>query len=145
MGTSDDTYGNGPYWRHCGAGMHIGRMNPKPLVGEFDAVLTLAAEPGKLDRELPHRWLPMSYIKLDIDQTWDAIHWVLAQFHSDRKILVRSEGGLQRPALVVASAFVKLGATPSEATFAVRKYAPNALTDWRYQQFVTALFEALRT
>lgn len=145
MTNSDDRVGIEPFWRHCGAGMHIGRMNPRPLAGEFDAVLTLAKEPGKVDRELPHRHLPLSYINTDIDQAWEAMHWVLAQFDADRRVLVRSEGGLQRPGLIIACAFVSLGATPSEALSTVRRKAPNAVTEWRYVHFVNALFAAMRT
>lgn len=131
-----------PYWIHCAAGMHIGKMDPRPMVGEFGAVLSLAEEAGKVDERVSHRHIPMSYLALDPQALADAIDFVHEQFATDRTVLVRSEGGLQRPALVVAAVCVRLGASYSEALYCVRRNAPKALTDFRYLNVLRVLWES---
>lgn len=143
--TSDASHGNSqspqPFWSHCAAGLHIGKMEPRPLDGEFGAVLTLAAQPGRCDDGIRHRHIPLSYMNLDPNAFADAIDFVYDQFAADRPVLIRSEGGLQRPGLVVAATLMRLGAQKWEAISCVRRNAPHALTDFRYLNVLSALAE----
>lgn len=123
-------------FRHCSAGLYIGPMRPEPKTGEFASVLTLAAEPGTVDDAIRHRHLPLSYQVMDRVQLEQAINWTLAQFEADRTILIRSEGGKQRPALVAAATFLRLGATYFEALQCITTATPGALTDFRYRNIL---------
>lgn len=132
-----------PFWIHTAGGLHMGRMEPRPLAGEFDSILTLAADPGHLDPAIRHKHLPLSYMRLDPDVLAQAIEWTHEQFMADRKLLVRSEGGRQRPGLVIAGLFVRLGATETEAIYSVRRNCYEALDDFRYRAVIRALYNVL--
>ncbi len=119
-------------FQHCSAGLYIGPMAPEPKAGEFASVLTLAAQPGTVDHSIRHRHIPLGREFLEREQLDVAIDWTLAQFDADRTVLVRSEGGTQRPALVVAAAFLRLGAGYLDAVLCVSRANPNALTDMHY-------------
>jgi hypothetical protein len=125
-------------WRHIVAGMHVGDMNIRPLTGEFGAVLTVAAEPGKVDEDIKHRHIPLSYINMDDDLLEEAVDWAFAQQQADRKLLIRSEGGKQRPSLIAALVCLRMGAKGNEALYCVRRGHPEALTDFRYVELFKA-------
>ena len=124
---------------HCSAGLHIGAMRPEPKAGEFDSVLTVAKEPGRVDDIVRHRHIPLSYQVMDRVQLDLAINWTLAQFDANRTVLVRSDGGRQRPGLVVAGTFLRLGATYPDALMCVTRGDPRALTDFRYLNILKEL------
>lgn len=117
---------------HCSAGLYIGCMKPEPKAGEFASVLTLAVDPGTVDESIRHRHIPLSYQFMNREHLTLAVDWTLAQFDADRTVLVRSEGGRQRPGLVVAATFLRLGGTYIDATGCVSRGDPYALTDFRY-------------
>lgn len=125
-------------WRHIVAGMHVGDMAVRPLTGEFGAVLTVAAEPGKVDEDIKHRHIPLSYIHMDDALLDEAVSWAFSQQQADRKLLIRSEGGKQRPCLIAALVCVRMGASQSEALYCVRRSGTEALTDFRYVELFKA-------
>lgn len=128
----DDNFQLPNPFRHCTGGLHIGPMHPEPKAGEFASVLTLASYPGSVDDSIRHRHIPLSYQVMDMDRLETAINWVIAQFDADRTVLVRSEGGKQRPGLVVAGAFLRLGGTYFDAVGCVHRANHLALNDFRY-------------
>ena len=121
-------------WRHTVAGMHIGDMEVRPMAGEFASVLTVAAEPGKVDDDIRHRHIPLSYMTMDEAALEEAVTWAFTQQQAERKLLVRSETGLQRPSLIVALVCLRMGASQAEALYCARRGAPSALTDFRYYE-----------
>jgi hypothetical protein len=131
----------GPFHHVC-AGIHIGSVVPQPKAGEFDCVLTLAAEPRSVDDSIRHRHIPLGYQSLDHAALDQAVQWVYAQFCADRTVLIRSEAGKQRPGLVAALALVQMGGTYLDALLCVRAANPAALTDFRYLTALRTYAEA---
>jgi hypothetical protein len=125
------TQKQGPFHHVC-AGIHIGAVVPQPKAGEFDSVLTIAAEPRSVDDSIRHRHIPINYQTPDRAALDQAVEWVYAQFFADRTVLIRSEAGKQRPGLVAAVTLVQMGATFHDALACVRVANPAALTDFRY-------------
>lgn len=124
---------------HAVAGMHLGRMTPMPLVGEFDAVLSVGADEGLVENGLRHKHLHLPYgPEIDVPRLNQAVAWVLAQVNADRRVLIRSEGGRQRPALVVAMVVVHLGGHVHDGIDAVVHADIGALSDFRYLRVLRA-------
>ncbi len=140
-GLSIDT--NGQAFRHIVAGMHIGRMNPIPQAGVFDAVLTVGLEPGTVDDTVRHRHIPIPYVKVEGFPIADSADWAVRQVDGNRKLLIRSEGGRQRPGLVVALAILRLGGSYYDALTTLHHAAPDALTDFRYLDVLRRVEEAM--
>lgn len=133
----DSTTGIAPAFRHIVAGMHVGRMTPMPHVGEFDAVLTVGATEGVVENGLRHRHLHLPYgPDMDIGLLDAASVWVQAQVQQDRKVLVRSEGGKERPALVVADVILCLGGRVEDVLQCLYHAGPHYLNDFRYRQLI---------
>ncbi len=127
---TDASAGIGPF--HAVAGMHIGAMGYLPREPAIQSVLTVAAVPGQVPDEVRHKHLPLSYQAMDLDDLHKGVDWVLAQLDAQRTVLVRSEGGCQRPALVVGLAIVALGGHYVDAVVCLRHANNEALTDFRY-------------
>ncbi len=123
-------------FKHCGAGLFIGPMHPKPTFEEFGAVLTVAKHPGFVEDGVAHRHLYLTYQCMDINDLFEAVNWVQGKYEADRPVLIRSEGGKERPALVVAATFIRLGGSWSDAVLAIARADPNALKDFRYRNLL---------
>lgn len=120
-------------FHHCIAGMFIGGMQPLPTLTEVEAVLTLAAVPGAVGDGIKHRHLPMSYIQPIVrEDLYQGLDWIEGQLAQDRRVLIRSEGGRNRPGLLVAGMCVKWGGATFDAIRAARHGHVSALTDFRY-------------
>jgi hypothetical protein len=120
-------------FRHCVAGMHIGGMTTLPHLGEFDAVLSVGADEGIVENGVRHKHLHLHYGPDIASAVLDeAAAWVGVQVSLDRKVLVRSEGGRQRPGLVVAAVVLHMGGFYNDAINSVRRARLDALTDFRY-------------
>lgn len=123
---------------HIVAGMHIGPMGILDPAS-FDSVLTVAAIAGQVPDEIRHRHHPLPYTAVpDHFDLSNAVKWVHAQVQADRTVLVRSERGLQRPALVVALVILALGGRYSDATTCLYAARPEAFTDFRYRALLRA-------
>jgi hypothetical protein len=131
-------------FQHVIAGLHLGAMTPNPHEGEFDSILSVGDEPGSVPDLVHHRHVPLNYSNLDIESFTNAVHWTLGQLAHDRKILVRSERGLQRPALVVAVCILRMGGSYYDATSCVWKANPQALSDFRYKQLLANIDQVLK-
>jgi hypothetical protein len=123
---------------HIVAGMHIGRMTPEPKDGEMHAVLTVGQHPGTVEEGVKHKhiWLPYGP-HIDKDDLEDATDYVLAHVNADRKVLIRSEGGRQRPGLVASYAILLLGGRTNDVIALTYPYC----NDFRYRHLITALDE----
>lgn len=130
-----------PAFAHAVAGLHIGGMFPKPMTGEFGAVLTVGAEPGVVEDDIRHRHIPISYLHPDPDTFEAAADWAEDQLIAERTVLVRSEGGKQRPGLVIALVILNLGGSYFDAVNSVRKARLAALTDFRFLDLLKAADE----
>jgi hypothetical protein len=135
MQKSDTGTGIGPF--HAVAGMFIGGMGQLPTDPKIQAVLTVAAQPGHVPDGIHHRHLPISYQLTQMPEVSAGVEWVLNQVLAERTVLVRSEGGRQRPGLVVAMAVLMMGGYYHDALNAVRHARVSALTDFRYLQLLT--------
>ncbi len=133
----------GPPFRHCVAGLHIGKMTPRPVEGEFDSVLTVAREAGHVPDLVRHRHTPLTYAVLPAEHLHDVVVWTESQLVEDRKILIRSEGGRQRPGLIVGAIIIRMGGSYADALTCVRRADPGALTDFRYLDLLRSLDQAL--
>lgn len=133
-------------FRHVVAGIHIGRMQPTPHVGEFDAVLTVGEDVGLVENgiRLKHVHLPYGHPELSHDALSECAHWVNAQARENRRVLVRSEGGRQRPALVTALVVLRMGGTETDALECIWKADIRAMTDFRYRRILKNEARALR-
>lgn len=132
-------------FRHAVAGMHLGAMFPKPMTGEFGAVLSVGTHPGVVEDNIRHRHLPISYANPDLDTCWAAADWAEDQLVADRTVLIRSEGGKQRPGIVVALVVISLGGTYYDALNCVRGANLDALTDFRFIDVLKAANAARTT
>jgi hypothetical protein len=133
---SNGTHGTGPF--HAVAGIFIGQMGWLPREPEIQSVLTVAEQPGIVADDIRHRHLPLSYQTMVMTDLEAAVEWVLVQVATQRTVLVRSEGGLQRPGLVVALAVLALGGHYQDAVTCVRHAHTGALTDFRYLEILKA-------
>lgn len=131
-----------PRYPHVVAGMHIGRM-AMTLPERFGAVLTVAERPGTVPDHVAHRHQHLSYFEMDLGALDDCVSWVLGQLAAERVVLIRSEAGRQRPALVAGLAILGLGGYYADAVYCVRKGDPHALTDFRYLQLLRNTDEAI--
>lgn len=123
---------------HVVAGMHIGPMGIL-APGSFDSVLTVAAVPGQVPETIRHRHHPLPYTAIpDHLDLANAQKWVNTQVAADRTVLVRSERGLQRPALVVALAILAIGGRYGDASRCLYLANPECFTDFRYHALVKA-------
>jgi hypothetical protein len=116
---------------HVVAGVHIGRM-ALSLPRVFSSVLTVAEQPGTVPDGVAHRHLHLSHYDIDLKDLDEAAGWVLGQLDAQRPVLIRSEGGKQRPALVAGFVILYLGGYYTDAMYCLRKADPGALTDFRY-------------
>lgn len=133
---SNGTHGIGPF--HAVAGMFIGQMGQLPREPAIQSVLTVAEQPGMVADDVRHRHLPLSYQTMVMLDLQVAVDWVLAQVGAERTVLVRSEGGRQRPGLVVALAVIGLGGHYYDAVTCVHHAHTGALTDFRYLDILKA-------
>lgn len=117
-------------YRHVVAGISIGPMGGIP--DTIQAVLTVAARPGHVADSIPHRHIPLSYQNMDLGDLYKASIWVHQQTGGERTVLIRSERGRQRPALVAAMCVLNMGGYYADALSCIRSADPNALTDFRY-------------
>lgn len=131
-----------PAFKHCIAGMYIGRMFPKPMSGEFGAVLSVGDRPGTVEDGIRHRHVHISYLNPDLNAAHRAADWVEDQLVAERTVLVRSEGGRQRPGLVVALVVIRLGGSYHDAMTAMHHGDWDALSEFRFQQMARHVHEA---
>lgn len=124
--------GAGITLRHCVAGIFIGRMGIVPGTPKIQSVLTVAAVAGVVPDGVHHRHQPLSYLATSDSEVAEAAGWVLRQTSSERTVLVRSEGGRQRPGLIVGMAVLLMGGYYHDAITCVRHARSDALTDFRY-------------
>lgn len=129
---------------HTIGGLHVGRYTPRPLNGEFGSVLSVGADPGTVEDGIRHKHLPIPYIRTDEDAVRKAADWVEDQTLGDRTVLVRSEGGRQRPALVIAYVIVRMGGSFVDAINCVRRRDITLLSDFRYLDMLKAYEIELR-
>jgi hypothetical protein len=120
-----------PLYRHVVAGMHIGPM-ALTLPEWFGAVLTVAEKPGTVPDKIAHKHLHLSYYDMDRRDLDAAAEWVMSHIESEHPVLIRSEAGRQRPALVAGLVILGLGGFYADALFCLRKANPSSLTDFRY-------------
>jgi hypothetical protein len=130
-------------FRHCVAGIHVGRMTPRPLAGEFDRVVTLATEPGTVDDRIRHHHLPISYINPEVQRLRQAAIQVRDLVNADQKVLLRSEGGRQRPGSVVMMTVLLLGGTFHDA-LQVTSVNGRLVTDFRFERMVKDYEDEIR-
>jgi hypothetical protein len=88
------------------------------------------------------RHISLSYQLMDPVKLAMAVEWTRVQVESERSVLVRSERGLQRPALVVALVVIELGGKRDDAINAVKHARIGALTDFRYLKILTDAADA---
>ena len=120
----------GPF--HVVAGIHIGAMSKLPHGHNIHSVVTVADQPGLVPDGVSHKHLPLSYQSMNQDTLLEAVLWTLEQVHLEHTVLIRSERGLQRPALVAATVVLHMGGWYFDAMTCVKKANPKALTDFRY-------------
>jgi hypothetical protein len=131
-------------FKHCVAGIHVGRMEPFPLAGEFDVVLSVAAEAGAVDDGISHQHMPISYIHPDQFMLLTAAGRVAAWVDGDKRVLIRSEGGRNRPGSIVALAVLELGGNALDAFNAVDNHGISLISDFRYRNIVRDQADAKR-
>lgn len=119
---------------HIVAGMHIGGLEPRPVDGEFDAILDLGRVTGYAADGVKHAHVHIPYGYLEPEPLNTAVDWTLGQLTKDRSVLIRSERGRQRPALVVGMCVLQLGGRYFDALTCVRRAGASILTDFRYLQ-----------
>lgn len=126
------------FW-DCSAGLWIGQMIPEPKIEEFGAVLSVAADAPHVDDRIKHRHIPLSAQVMNRQALLEAIDWVFLQWQGDRAVLVRAEEPSERPALVVAGVFLRMGGTYFDALTCIRRGNPLALWDFRYLNILKEL------
>lgn len=124
----------GPEFRHVTMGMYIGCLTPQPKADEVDAVITLAREQGSVEHGLRHRHVPIGERIGGINAIHleEAVDWTYKQIEAERRILIRSDNGRQRPGLVAACTILRFGGSYVDAVVAVRTARVSALTDFHY-------------
>lgn len=131
------------FFPHVVAGMHLGRMEPTPLKGEFDAVLSVGDEPGPAEKGLRLKHVHLAYGPglPDPEMAADCVHWVMGHIGQDRKVLVRSEGGKNRPALIIGMVVLRMGGSYWDAMFSLREARYDALDNLRFRRLLQAFAE----
>ncbi len=126
---------------HLVAGIHVGRMSPTPISGEFDVVITLAEHPGDVGDGITHHHIPVSFINPDVP----TLRGVAAKTYSyvmvGKKVLIRSEGGRNRPACVVGLAVVEMGGTSMDTISCTTNHGLTLMRDFRYARIVKEAVE----
>ncbi len=117
---------------HLVAGIHIGTYRPAIVGGEFDAVLSVGREAGTAPEGVRHAHIHLPYGEMNTAALDNAVDWIRGQLSRDRTILIRSEKGKQRPALVAAMTVIRLGGSYFDATSCARRAGHDVLTDFRY-------------
>jgi hypothetical protein len=131
--------GKGFGYAHVVAGMYIGDMPLRPMPEEFHGVLTLAQQSGAVHEGIKHKHLHIPYGPMPYESEeliTQAADWVGAFVASDHKVLVRSEGGKNRPGLVVGAAIIHMGGRFGDAISCIMGARPAALGDFRYQRWL---------
>lgn len=124
-----------PQFSHIAAGIHVGVMSmnvPSPI----QAVLTVAERPGIVPDGIAHKHIylhPIDYSPLDVA---DASGWVLEQLDCDRQVLIRSEGGNQRPSLVAGFSILQLGGFFDDVITCLGRAHPTYLSNPEYRDFL---------
>jgi hypothetical protein len=139
---SDRETRTGIDYAHVVAGMHIGCMGMF-LPDHIAAVLTVAKNPGTVPDKVAHRHQHLSYFDLDAVALDECVTWVLGQLSAERAVLIRSEGGRQRPALVAGMVILRLGGYYSDALYCLMKADPLAFSDFRYRQVLREADESI--
>ncbi len=127
---------------HVVAGVHIGRMSSN-LPATFGSVLTVATRPGAVRDGVMHRHQHLSYFEMNLIDLNSAVEWVLQRLATEKPILIRSEGGRQRPALVAAMCILRMGGYYHDAMNCVHAANPEALTDFRYRTILREADEVI--
>ncbi len=129
---------------HVVAGMHLGRYEQRLVSGEFDAVLDVGTEAHFVPDGTRHAHIHIPYGgEIPEGRLEAAVDWVDRQVRADRRVLVRSEGGKQRPSLVIAVEILRLGGRTFDARTCLHKVDNALLTDFRYRAIVERLDEQM--
>lgn len=129
--------GRGFGYAHVVAGIFIGDMALRPMPEEFHAVLTLAENSGPVHEGIKHKHLHIPYGPMPFEKTiTTAADWIGALVSSDHKVLVRSEAGKQRPALVVGAAIIHMGGNFTDVMNCLYAARTECLSDFRYRRWL---------